>query len=190
MNRPGLLAAALLAASFLAACGDGSAQLASQGSPTASSAVSAASPAPATSPAPTSRSATGHGTPQDAVEGYMQAEFAGNWLLACSYALPDSRQACLQGNADLGRESGKVIIEGAEIKGDYALVELRGTVCNKVLGCISNFYSKPSSGMPSGHSDFRAAYKAALPSSPHRFEVIISPLPMIKVNGQWYLNYG
>jgi hypothetical protein len=123
MSRPGLLVAALLAASFLAACGDGSSQLASQGSPTASSAVSAASPAPATpapatSPAPTSRSTSGHGTPQDAVEGYMQAEFEGNWLLACSYALPDTRQACLQGNADLGRESGKVIIDGADINGD------------------------------------------------------------------------
>lgn len=190
IRRPGLLVAAMLAASFLAACGSGSSQPTSQGFPTASSAVSAASPAPATSPAPTSRFTPGHSTPQDAVEGYVQAEFDGNWLLACSYASPDTRQACLQGNADLGRESGKVIIDGTDIHGDFALVELRGTVCNKVVGCVSNFYSDPSSGMPTGPSDFQAAYDAALPSSPHRFELIISPLPMIKVNGQWYVNYG
>src|SRR5215468_10798341 len=180
IRRPGLLVAALLAASLLAACGRGSPPPTFQG----------ASPAPVTSPAPTSRITPGHGTPQDAVEGYVRAEFRGNWLLACSYASPDTRQACLQGNADLGRESGRVVIYDAEINGDYALVELRGTVCNKVVGCVSNYYVDPSSGMPTRRSGFRAAYHDALQSGDHRIPLIVSPLPMIKVNGQWYVNYG
>lgn len=190
IRRPGRLVAALLAASLLAAC-SGRAQPTSQGSPTASRAVTGASPAPVTSPAPAARSTPGHGTPQDAVAGVVQAEFQGNWLLACSYASPGTRQACLQGNANLGRERGRVIIEDVEISGDRALVELRGTVCNNVVGCVTNYYSNPS-GMPTGpsRSDFRTAYAAALPSGPHRIALIISPLPTIKVNGQWYVNYG
>jgi hypothetical protein len=181
-RQPGRLVVALLAASFLAACSGGSAQPTSQGSPAASRTVTG------TRPVPTSRISPGHGTPQNAVEGEVQAEFQGNWLLACSYASPGTQQACLQGNADLGRESGQVIIDGADIAGDRALVELRGTVCDKAVGCVSNYYSNPSSGMPARPADFRAAYDAALP--PHRTALTISPLPMIKVNGQWYINYS
>lgn len=192
--RPGskaVLGIAVLAASFLAACSGSGSPPTPSGSSDASSAVMGASPAPVISSSP-SRITPGHGTPQAAVEGEVQAEFHGNWLLACSYASPRSREACLQGNADLGRESGRVIIDRADTKGDYALVELTGTVCNKVVGCVSNYYLDPSSGMPTGPSgsDFRASYDAALASASHGVAVIISPLPMIKVNGQWYINYG
>lgn len=188
IRRLGLLAAALLMASSLAACSAGSSEPTSQGSSTASSAVAGASPAAVTSAAPAPRITPGHGTPQDAVDGGVQAVFQGNWLLACSYASPDTREACLQGTADFGPESGKVLIKGADITGDYALVELIGTVCNKQIGCVANF--DPSSGMPTSPSDFRTAYDAALPSGPHRIRLIVSPLPVIKVNGQWYLNYS
>lgn len=188
IRRPWLLMTALLAASFLAACSGGSSQPASQGSSAASSVVGGASPAPVTLPAPASRITPGHGTPQDAVEGYVQAVFQGNWTLACSYASPGTQQACLQGNADFGRESGQLTIHGIEINGDDALVELTGTVCNDLLGCLSSL--DPSSGMPPSPSDFSAAYDAALPSTPHSSALSISPLPMIKVNGQWYVNYG
>ena len=188
IRRPGLLAAALLAASSLAGCSGGSSQPASPGASPASSAVAGASPVVTTSPAPAARITPGHGTPQDAVDGSVQAVFQGNWVLACSYASPGTREACLQGNADFGPESGKVLIKGADINGDYALVEVIGTVCNKSAGCVANF--TPSSGMPTSPSDFRTAYDAALPSGPHRIRVIVSPLPAIKVNGQWYLNYG
>jgi len=182
IRRPGLLVAALLTASFLAACSGGSPQPTPQGS-SASSAVAGASPAP------TSRFTPGHGTPQDAVEGLMQGVARGNWILACSYAAPDTRQACFQSNADFGTDTGQITtIDGADINGDYALVEITGTVCNKLVGCVSNL--NPSSGMPTSPSDFRTAYDAALPSTPHRIGLIISPLPMIKVNGQWYVNYG
>jgi hypothetical protein len=181
--------AALLAASFLAACSNGSSQPTSQGSPTASSAVTGASSARVTIPGPASRITPGHGTPQEAVEGYAQAEFQGNWIRACSYASPDTQQTCLTRTNDFGpNSSGKVTIDGADINGDYALVELTGPVCNDIAGCFSNM--NPSSGMPISPSDFRAAYDAALPSAPHNGALIISPLPMIKVNGQWYVNYG
>lgn len=188
ISRPGLLVAALLAASFLAACSSGGSQPASQGSSTASGAVAGVSPVTATSAAPAPRITPGHATPQDAVDGSVQAVFQGNWILACSYASPGTREACLQGTSDFGPESGKVAIDGADINGDYALVEVIGTVCNKTAGCVANF--NPSSGMPKSPSDFQAAYNAALPSGPHRIRVIISPLPVIKMNGQWYLNYG
>ena len=183
IRRPGLLVAALLAASLLAACSGGSSHPAPQGGSSASGAVAG------TSPTSTSRFTPGHSTPQDAVEGYMQAVAPGNWILACSYASPDTRQACFQSNAYFGPDSGQATaIDGADINGDYALVEITGTVCNQLVGCVSNLY--PSSGMPTGPSDFQAAYNAALPSAPHRIRLIISPLPVIKVNGQWYVNYG
>jgi hypothetical protein len=173
--------AALLAALFLAAC--------SGGSSTAGSAVTGAGPAPVTIPGPISRIAPGHGTPQEAVEGYAQAEFQGNWIRACSYASPDTQQACLRNTNAFGpNSSGQVTIDGADINGNYALVELTGPVCNEIAGCLSNM--DPSSGMPTGPSGFQAAYDAALPSAPHSGPLIISPLPVIKVNGQWYVNYG
>jgi hypothetical protein len=183
IRRPGLLVAVLLAASFLTACSGGSPQPTPQGSSPASSAVAGASPSP------TSHITPGHSTPQEAVEGFVQAVVPGNWTLACSYASPDTQQACFQSNANFGPNSGQAIsIDGADINGDHALVEVTGTVCNKLVGCVSNLI--PSSGMPTGPSDFQASYDAALPSAPHRIKLIISPIPMIKVNGQWYVNYG
>jgi hypothetical protein len=86
----------------------------------------------------------GHGTPADAVDGYLSAVLAGNGSLACSYLLSDDTSCPATVSATGAFAIGRTVIDE---ENDYALVEVVGQLC--VSGsCSSN--SNPSAGMPTG----------------------------------------
>ena len=165
------LAAAAVAVVGLAGC-----------SAAATSSGAAASPSKSASPAtPTGGTATvapGHDTPQDAADGLIQAELAGNLQLACSYFVPAQQASCR--GLHMSLPTGHVSVDGAITSGDLALVEITGHVCTSGNGCQTS--TDPSLGLPTGSETFKQAYDKALNSGE------FSPVPCKKVNGKWYVN--
>ena len=125
----------------------------------------------------------GNCTPQDAVDGLLTSELAGNWTQACSYIVPSSQPACTQqvAQASLPPATGNATVDGAMISGSEALVEVTGTLCVSG-GCNSNSY--PGTGMPQSQDTFTQVYDQVLSSGSGS----MSPVPCIEENGLWYVN--
>jgi hypothetical protein len=175
----GLLAAACAGACMVAACGGG-------GSSSSASATGNSAPAAVTSSAsssPTPVVAPGYDTPQDAVDGLLQAELADNGSALCSYLVPSSQSVCDQDqqSSPLPAFTGSAAVAGAVKSGSEALVAVTGTICSGDGGCNSN--SDPSVGMPNGQESFTQAYSQALNNSGG-----FSAVPCIEENGKWYVN--
>lgn len=126
----------------------------------------------------------GNDTPEDAVDGLLQAELAGNWTQACSYVVPSAQSACSQQAPQLPAFSGNGTVVGSVISGGEALVEVTGSICGAGAGCTSN--NDPSTGMPNSQEAFDQAYSQALSNSNSSF----SPVPCIEENGAWYVNFS
>lgn len=156
---PWILAAAALVVAGLAGCSGGTGSSAGTGGGT--HAVAA-----------------GHDTPQDAAYGLIQAELSGNQQQACNYFVPAAQAACRGQQPQLPK--GQVSVKGAVTSGNQALVELTGKVCVQTNACVNT--TDPTSGMPKGSVTFAQAYQKALSG------VSLTPVPCIKVDGQWYVN--
>ena len=131
----------------------------------ASSAPSNSS-APPSSPAPSSRAGSANGvsapasvhpgtaTPADAVDGYYQAIFQGNYALACTYVLQD--EPCGGGSGP--QATGGITIGQVEVStsGIFALVEITGKLCGPGGHCESN--SNPAAGLPTGSESVQRAW--------------------------------
>jgi lysophospholipase L1-like esterase len=140
-------------------------------------------PSPAT-PSPSGSIAPGHATPQEAVDGFFQARFQGNETLACSYASPASRANCSSQNSQEPAITGNIAFNGADVSGQFALVELTGHLCYPGRACESN--TNPLLNMPASPASFQQVYLALVKSTTYTF----SPYPCIRVGGMWYINLG
>jgi hypothetical protein len=167
------LVPALAAAFVVSACGGGS---------TGSSTPGSAHAAQPSRSGTTRAVAPGHDTPEDAVDGLLQAELAGNWPQACSYLVPRAQAVCNQQASKLPAVTGHITVAGGTISGSEALVATTGRVCIGGNGCQSN--RDPSAGMPNGQVTFAQAYDRVLSTNSSSF----SPVPCIEQNGVWYVN--
>ncbi|HEY6297404.1 MAG TPA: hypothetical protein VIX15_17225 [Streptosporangiaceae bacterium] len=150
---------------------------------TTSSATTSSATTSSAAPSPTSAVAPGHGTPEDAADGLIQAELANNGPELCSYLVPSSQSDC-NNQVQLSpfpTVTGNATVDGAVISGSKALVPVTGKLCNSDTGCTSN--NDRSLGMPHGKETFAQAYAHALGPSDH-----FSPVPCIEENGMWYVN--
>jgi hypothetical protein len=154
----------------------------SSGAP-AAAATSAAPTAPSQSAttAPAAVISPGDDTPEDAVDGLLQAELAGNWTQACSYLVPTSQSACNQDASQLPTFTGSAAVVGSVVSGDEALVEVTGSLCANG-SCETN--SDPQTGMPTSQGTFAQAYDQVSNNS----NSTLSPVPCIEENGLWYVN--
>jgi hypothetical protein len=127
--------------------------------------------------------APGYDTPEDAVDGLIQAELADNSSQICSYLVPSSQPACDQQaqQQQLPAFTGNITVDNDVISGSEALVSATGSICANGGGCTGN--SDPSLGMPGGQETFAQAYDQALNNSG-----CFSPVPCIEENGMWYVN--
>jgi hypothetical protein len=137
---------------------------------------------PEASPSGGSAVAPGHDTPEDAVDGLIQAEMSGNWPQACSYLLPSSQSACNQQAPQLSAFTGNATVDGGVVSDSEALVAVTGSICGSTSGCASN--SDPSAGMPNGQETFTQAYDQAMNNN----NGSLSPVPCMQQNGMWYVN--
>lgn len=124
--------------------------------------------------------APGHDTPEQAADGLIQAELAGNQRLLCSYATPAQQASCR--SLFIPAFTGHLSVAGALTSGDRALVEITGRICQAGNGCQVS--TNPSLGMPVGSVTFAQAYDKALHSGE------FSPVPCLKVSGKWYVDFS
>jgi hypothetical protein len=139
-----------------------------------------------TPPAPISPSSItpGHATPKEAVDGFFQARFQGNETLACSYASPASRATCNSQNSQQPAITGNITIDDADVSGNFALVEVTGSLCYPGRACAGN--TNPLLNMPASPASFQQVYDDLVKSTTYTF----SPYPCIRVGGMWYYNNG
>jgi len=174
-----VLAAACAGACMVSACGGGG----SSGSAVVTGSSSSVAATSSASPSPTPVVAPGDNTPEDAVDGLLQAELAGNGSELCSYLLPSSQSVCDQDEqaSPLPAFTGSAMVDGDVISGSEALVAVTGSICSSGGGCTSN--SDSTVGMPNDQETFSQAYDQALNSSGS-----FSAVPCIEENGMWYVN--
>jgi hypothetical protein len=174
----GIVAAACAGACMVAACGGGRSTSALVTDNSASAAATSSA-----SPSPTPVVAPGYDTPEDAVDGLLQAELADNAPDLCSYLLPSAQSVCDQDEqaSPLPAFTGSATVDGGIISGSEALVAVTGSICSGDGGCTSN--SDPSVGMPNGQKTFAQAYGQALNNSGG-----LSAVPCIEENRMWYVN--
>jgi hypothetical protein len=176
-GRPIVLAlVAGLATVFLASACSG-------GSSSTSGAAQQPQPSQSAAVAQSAAIAPGHNTPEDAVEGLIQAELAGNSSQLCSYLVPSSQSMCSEQaqQQPLPAFTGNVTVNGDVISGSEALVSATGSICVNGGSCTSN--DDQAMGMPDGQEAFAQAYGQALDNSGE-----FSPVPCIEENGSWYVN--
>ena len=125
--------------------------------------------------------APGHATPEEAVAGFVRADFSGNTTVACSYFEPAVQSACK--GAHITAPTGHLSVVGVVTSGNQALVEVTGQVCQSGNGCQTN--NDASTGMPNGSLSFTQAYNKVLTGIANGGGV--SPVPCIEVNGKWYV---
>lgn len=127
--------------------------------------------------------APGHGTPEDAVAGLIQAELADNSTLVCSYLVPSSQATCDQQaqQQPLPAFTGNPTVAGGITSASEALVSVTGNICVAGGACAGN--SDPGQGMPDVGVTFAQAYEQALSNGGS-----FSPVPCIEENGMWYAN--
>lgn len=183
MHRRGSWAIATAAVLVVGLAGCGAAATSSR-SGTASSTGGTASPGTSASatatPGGAATVAPGHDTPEEAADGLIQAELAGNLRLACSYAVPAQQANCR--GLQISLPTGHVSVAGALTSGDRALVEITGHICMSGNGCQTS--TNPSLGLPTGSQTFTQAYNKALTSGG------FSPVPCLEVSGKWYVNFS
>jgi hypothetical protein len=124
----------------------------------------------------------GDDTPEDAADGLLQAELAGNWTQACSYFAPSAQSACTQDASQLPTFTGSGTVDGDMISGDEALVEVTGSLCANG-SCETN--TDPQAGMPTSQGTFAQAYDQVANNS----NSTLSPVPCLEEDGLWYVNY-
>jgi hypothetical protein len=178
-----LQASVMIALATVAGCGGSGAQPASHPAVTQQSSGPTAGP-PSSPPATPQAAAIapGHGSPQDAADGLIQNELAGNMVASCAYIDPGSQSACQNGAGQADHPTGTAKIDGAVISGNEALVEVTGSICSPGSDCQSN--TNPALGMPTGSKTFAQAYSQQLGGTG------FSPITCIKINGLWYVNPG
>ena len=172
---PWVLAAAALVIVGLAGC---SAAATSSGGTASSTGGTSSSTGGTSSPSKSAAVAPGHDTPEDAADGLIQAELAGNQQLACTYFVPAQQASCR--GLQMSLPKGHVSVVGAITSGDLALVEITGQVCVAANQCQTS--TNPSLGLPTGSETFVQAYNKALNSAE------FSPVPCKNVNGKWYVD--
>ena len=133
-------------------------------------------------PSGSGSAAPGHGSPEQAVAGALQADLAGDYSQACSYMIPSGQAECHQQVANTPSLTGSYHIVGQVIEGDRALVFVTGTACNGPGDCFGN--SDTSMDDASSPSVFDNYYGYYTPGDNGNF----SPFSCIKVDGLWYLN--
>jgi hypothetical protein len=124
--------------------------------------------------------APGYATPEDAVYGFIQADFSGNVQVACSYVVPAVQSICRK--TKITPPTGHLSVVGEVTSGNQALVEVTGHFCQPGSGCQTN--TNPSIGMPGGSLSFKQAYNDSFTGGG------LSPVPCVKINGKWYVNGG
>jgi hypothetical protein len=144
-------------------------------------------PSPTSSPAQAASVTPGFGTPQDAVDGFYQAELAGNWDAACSYLDPSAQSLCLSATSGQAAATGSFTVRDAVIQGSDALVSVTGDICAPSTPCAAN--ANPSLAMPASAAQFQSSYQAAVASSTSS-AVTISPMPCTQIGGKWYVEFG
>jgi hypothetical protein len=142
--------------------------------------------APSSPPAPT-QATPGHGSPEDAVDGFYQSELTGDWAAACSYVTPSAQALCRAGTSGQGAATGHVTVGTAVISGNEALVPVTGSICAPSTPCASN--PNPAIGMPGSSSQFAADYQKAVVGTISG-TTVISPIPCKNEGGRWYVVFG
>ncbi|MHB1773405.1 MAG: hypothetical protein ACYCST_17025 [Acidimicrobiales bacterium] len=138
---------------------------------------------------PASGVSAGHGSPADAVTGFLDAFLVQtDASAACAFVVPDEQRLC---SADVGYMSGgsygKFEISAVDMQGTQALVGITGRICGALssgqgaAGCTTT--SNPRAGFPRRGRSFQQAYVAAISAS-SRTE------PCSEVGGLWYVNLG
>ncbi|MEA5456009.1 hypothetical protein SPF06_14835 [Sinomonas sp. JGH33] len=149
-------------------------------------------PAPSTPTAPPlappSPSATpGYATPEDAVDGFFEAELAGDWASVCSYVEPAAQTLCLAGTSGQGAATGHVTVGTAVVSGSQALVPVTGSLCAPSTPCVAN--SDPARGMPPTAAAFESYYAQAVANSTNS-TTILSATACTRIGGKWYVAFG
>ena len=150
---------------------------------TATTGPATTSAAPATPPI-----RPGHESPQDAVDGFYQAELAGDWAAVCSYIDPADQALCQAGTSGQGAATGQVTVVTSVSSGGQALVSVTGRICAPSTPCVSN--SDPTTGMPRTPSQFANDYATALANATSTSTTVMSPVPCTNVNSEWYVAFG
>ena len=138
---------------------------------------------------PASGVSAGHGSPADAVTGFLDAFLVQHDASAsCAFVVPDEQSLC---SVDVGSMSGgiygKLKISAVDVQGSQALVAITGRICGALssgqgaAGCTTT--SNPRAGLPRRGQIFQQAYVAAISAS-SRTE------PCSEVGGLWYVNLG
>ena len=167
----------------LAGCGQspGTASSPAATSPASQPASQAASGSASPPSGPSGSIAAGHQSPEAAVQGFLAADMAGAHPTACSYEAPAIQPSCEQAAGPVSQPaiSGRYVIHGQVIAGGRALVEVTGSICMPSTGCASN--ADPAHGMPASAAEFSRAYGLAMNQGG------FSPVPCVKVSGEWYV---
>ena len=128
----------------------------------------------------------GHGSPEAAVDGFVtDLESSNPGVAWCSYLQPSFQAECQSADVSVS-VTGTYSFKSQVINGDDALVSITGSLCyhgaDAQKGCASN--TNASAGMPPGAGSFSSAYAAALNNDSN----MLSPVPCVEVNDQWYVN--
>jgi hypothetical protein len=186
---PPLAVPVLLA--VIAGCGPATGSGASPGTPDATGQIQESTPRAAASSGAVTGPAgihPGSDTPRDAVYGLLQAELAGNLVLACSYFVPSVQSNCqqtFQASPDTIRFTGSLAIGNQAVSGIWAVVAVTGHACVTAPAgnsCSSN--SNRSAGLPAGSETVHQAEAKALTGSTLSS---FSPVPCENVAGKWYV---
>ena len=131
----------------------------------------------------------GHGSPKDAVDGFITDLELGNGSTAwCNYLIPADQSECQEGAAEADISvTGTFTVGNQVIDGTQALVAITGNVCahddidsTTSISCSSN--SDPNKGLPPSAGSFSEAYDAATNSNG------TATAPCEEISGSWYIN--
>ncbi len=136
-----------------------------------------------------SSTASGHGSPKQAVQGFIDALNTNsvNNGSFCQWLEPSAVSKCQSGLDELKSEgtvditTNTLSISSDVIDGTRALVSVTGQLCSSGGNCTTN--TDPSSGMPSASTSFDEAYSAAEANT----ETTVSPVACVEVGGTWYV---
>jgi hypothetical protein len=133
--------------------------------------------------------ASGHGSPEEAVQGFINALNTNsvNNGSFCQWLEPSAVSECQSGLEGLKSQgtvditTNTLSIRSDVIDGTRALVSLTGQLCSSGGNCTDNTDS--NSGMPSASTSFDEAYSDAEANT----QTTISPVACAKVGGTWYV---
>ena len=133
--------------------------------------------------------ASGHGSPEQAVQGFVDALNTNsvNNGSFCQWLEPSAVSGCQSGLGELKSQetvditTNTLSVRSDVIDGTRALVSLTGQLCSSGGDCTNN--TDPNSGMPSASMSFDEAYSAAEANT----QTTISPVACAEVGGNWYV---